>query len=81
MENIFGFDVVDGEDMPQIAANAFPVAFGDFEETYTIVDRLGISVIRDNITSPGFVKYNMRKRVGGGVVNFESMKLLKCATS
>ena len=81
VENIFGFDVVDGEDMPQIAANAFPVAFGDFEETYTIVDRLGISVIRDNITSPGFVKYNMRKRVGGGVVNFESMKLLKCATS
>ena len=81
VESIFGFPNVDGEDMPQVAANAFPIAFGDFAETYTIVDRVGISVVRDNITVPGFVKYHMRKRVGGGAVNFESMKFAKIATS
>lgn len=81
VETVFGFEVVGGEDMPAIAANAFPIAFGDFAETYTIVDRLGTSVVRDNITAPGFVKYHMRRRVGGGVVNFESLKLLKMATS
>lgn len=81
VESIFGFAVVDGEDMPSLGANNIGALFGDFAEAYTIVDRLGISVIRDNITQPGFVKYHMRKRVGGGAVNFEALKALKFATS
>jgi HK97 family phage major capsid protein len=81
VESIFGFPVVDGEDMPTVGANNLGVLFGDFGEAYTIVDRLGVSVVRDNITQPGFVKYNMRKRVGGGAVNFEAVKALKFATS
>ena len=81
VESIFGFPVTTGEDMPAIAANAYPIAFGDFAEAYTIVDRLGTSVVRDNITQPGFVKFHMRRRVGGGMVNFEALKLLKMATS
>jgi len=81
VETIFGYDVVDGEDMPAVAANKFGLAFGDFSEAYTIVDRLGTSVVRDNITTPGFVKFHMRRRVGGGAVNFEALKFLKFATS
>lgn len=81
VESIFGFPVTTGEDMPAIGANAYPIAFGDFAEAYTIVDRLGTSVVRDNITQPGFVKFHMRRRVGGGMVNFEALKLLKMATS
>lgn len=78
VENIYQFPVFDGEDMPAYTtADALAIAFGDFAEAYTIVDRLGISVVRDNITAPGFVKYNMRKRVGGGAVNFEAVKFLK----
>jgi HK97 family phage major capsid protein len=79
VETIFGFPNVDGEDMPALATNSLSILFGDFNEGYTIVDRLGISVVRDNITSPGFVKYHMRKRVGGGAVNFEALKALKFA--
>jgi HK97 family phage major capsid protein len=79
VESIFGFPVTDGEDMPPIAANALGILFGDFGEAYTIVDRLGTSVVRDNITQPGFVKYHMRRRVGGGAVNFEAIKALKFA--
>lgn len=81
VESIFGFPVVDGEDMPTPATNSFSLLFGDFNEAYTIVDRLGIGVVRDNITVPGFVKYHMRKRVGGGAVNFEAVKALKLGTS
>jgi HK97 family phage major capsid protein len=80
-EQLLGFGTTEGEDMPAIGAGAYPVAFGDFAETYTIVDRLGISVIRDNITRPGFVKFLMRKRVGGGATNFESCKMLKVAAA
>jgi HK97 family phage major capsid protein len=79
VETIFGFPNVDAEDMSAIAANSYSVGFGDWAETYTIVDRLGVGVVRDNITKPGFVKFHMRKRVGGGAVNFESAKFLKFA--
>jgi HK97 family phage major capsid protein len=79
VETIFGFPNVDGEDMPSLATNSLSILFGDFNEGYTIVDRLGISVVRDNITQPGFVKYHMRKRVGGGAVNFEALKAMKFA--
>ena len=81
VESIFGFPVVDGEDMPAVSANNIGALFGDFNEAYTIVDRLGTSVIRDNITKPGFVKYHMRRRVGGGAVNFEALKGLKFSAS
>jgi HK97 family phage major capsid protein len=80
-EELLGFGTTEGEDMAAIGAGSFPIAFGDFFETYQILDRLGISVIRDNITRPGFVKYLTRKRVGGGVVNFESCKMLKVAVA
>lgn len=78
---LFNFPVVEGEDMPAIGANAFAMAFGDFGEAYTIVDRLTASVIRDNITRPGFVKFLFRRRVGGGVINGEAVKFLKFAAS
>lgn len=81
VESIFGFPVVDGEDMPAIGANSLSILFGDFAEAYTIVDRLGVSVVRDNITQPGFVKYHMRKRTGGGAVNFDALKAMKFAAS
>jgi HK97 family phage major capsid protein len=81
VESIFGYSVVDGEDLPIPGANSMSALFGDFNEGYTIVDRLGTSVVRDNITQPGFVKFHMRRRVGGGAVNFEAIKGHKLATS
>lgn len=53
------------------------VAYGDFREGYTILDRLGINVIRDNITESGFVKWYFRTRYGGGVTNFQAFKRLQ----
>jgi hypothetical protein len=58
------------------APRKLPVAFGNFKMGYTIVDRLGISTLRDPYTAKPFVQFYTRKRVGGDVTNFEAIKLL-----
>lgn len=76
-----GYGVVEAEDMPAVAANAFPLAFGDFKQGYLIADRVGMRMTRDEITAPGFVKFYVRKRVGGKLRNTQAIKLLKIAAS
>ena len=76
-----GYPVVEAEDMPAVAANAFPLAFGDFKEGYLIADRVGMRITRDEITAPGFVKFYIRKRVGGKLRNTQAIKLLKISAS
>ena len=76
-----GYGVTEAEDMSAVAANAFPLAFGDFREGYLIADRVGMRITRDEITTPGFVKFYVRKRVGGKIRNSQAIKLLKIATS
>lgn len=76
-----GYGITEAEDMPTLAANAFPLAFGDFKEGYLICDRVGMRITRDEITTPGFVKFYVRKRVGGKLRNTQAIKLLKIATA
>ena len=76
-----GYPVVEAEDMPAVGAGTFPLAFGDFREGYLIADRVGMRITRDEITAPGFVKFYMRKRVGGKLRNTQAIKLLKIAAS
>lgn len=76
-----GYPVVEAEDMPAVGAGAFPLAFGDFKEGYLIADRVGMRITRDEITAPGFVKFYVRKRVGGKLRNTQAIKLLKIAAS
>lgn len=76
-----GYPVVEAEDMPAVGAGTFPLAFGDFREGYLIADRVGMRITRDEITAPGFVKFYIRKRVGGKLRNTQAIKLLKIAAS
>jgi HK97 family phage major capsid protein len=79
---ILGYNVVEAEDMPGLGVNAFPVAFGDFGAGYLIVDLVGMRVtIDDNITAPGYIKWYVRRRLGGKVLKSEAIKLIKCAVS
>lgn len=69
-------------DMPSPTAGALVggvnyIAYGDFREGYTILDRLGINVIMDNITRSGFINWYYRARYGGGVTNFQAFKRLQ----
>lgn len=75
------YGITEAEDMPALAANAFPLAFGDFKEGYLICDRVGMRITRDEITTPGFVKFYVRKRVGGKLRNTQAIKLLKIAAA
>ena len=69
------------EILPDIAANSLSVAFGDFKRGYLIVDRAGVTVLRDPYSAKPYVLFYTTKRVGGGVQDFDAIKLLKFAVS
>ncbi|MBK8916481.1 MAG: phage major capsid protein [Phycisphaerales bacterium] len=69
------------DNFPTVAANSYSLAYGNFQRGYMIVNRTGTTLIRDNITAKGTTKFNFRRRFGGGIYNFEAIKLMKFATS
>ena len=78
---LMNFPVHDVEDMPDISANSLSVAFGDFKRGYLIVDRAGVTVLRDPYSAKPYVLFYTTKRVGGGVQDYDAIKLLKFAVS
>lgn len=80
-DQFLGYPITEAEDMPAVAANAFSLAFGDFREGYLIADRVGMRMTRDEITTPGFVKFYVRKRLGGKLRNTQAIKLMKIAAT
>lgn len=78
---LHGFPVVEAEDMPDIASDSVSIAFGDFERGYLVVDRQGVSVLRDPYSAKPYVLFYTTKRVGGGVQNYEALKLIKFGTA
>lgn len=76
---LMGFPVAESEDMPDIAANSLAIAFGDFQQGYLIVDRVGIRVLRDPYSAKPYVLFYTTKRVGGGIQDFNAIKLMKFA--
>lgn len=73
--NLLGQQVVFFADMPAIALNSKPLAYGDFSRGYQIVDRIGISLLKDPYSTKPFVIFYATKRVGGDVINFQAIKL------
>lgn len=78
---LLGSNVIFMADMPAVAASALPVVYADFMEFYTIVDRLGIRVLRNPYSDPPYVRFYTTKRVGGAVTNFEAGKILEINAS
>lgn len=76
-ETIMGYPVARMEDAPALATGSLSLAFGNLKEAYQVVDRQGIRVLRDPFTAKPYVKFYTTKRTGGGVVNFEAIKLMK----
>lgn len=79
--SILGQPVAGFQDMPAIAADSYSIAVADFAEAYQIVDRIGIRILRDPYTSKPYVKFYTTKRVGGGLINSEALKVIKFGTS
>lgn len=76
---INGFNYILAQDMPDIANNSLSIAFGDFQRGYTIVDRTGISIIRDDLTQKkkAIVEFTINRWNNGQVTLPEAIKLLK----
>jgi HK97 family phage major capsid protein len=79
--SLMNFPIAESEHMPDIATDTYAAAFGDFKRGYLIVDRVGVRVLRDPFTAKPYVLFYTTKRVGGGVQNFEAIKLLKFGVS
>ena len=79
--SLLTFPVVEAEDMPDIAADSLSIAFGDFRRGYLVVDRQGVRVLRDPYSAKPYVLFYTTKRVGGGVQDFDAIKLMKFAAS
>lgn len=76
-EMLLGYPIVRMEDVPALASGSISMAFGDLRQAYQIVDRMGIRVLRDVYTSKPYVIFYTTKRTGGGVINFEAIKVMK----
>jgi HK97 family phage major capsid protein len=76
---LLGYPVELSEDMPAIGAGTLSIAFGNFSKAYTIVRRPGIRFLPDPYTDKPNVRLYAFERVGGGVHNFEALKLLSFA--
>jgi HK97 family phage major capsid protein len=78
---LLGFPLYECEDLPDVAAGSHSIAFGDFAKGYLIVDRADVRVLRDPYSVKPFVMFYVTKRVGGGVQDFDAIKLLRFAAS
>ncbi len=73
--DLLGYPIVRADDMPVVGSGNLSIAFGNFREGYRIVDRIGTRILRDPYTKKGYVRLYTTKRVGGGVRNFDAIKL------
>lgn len=80
-DTLLGYPVVEAEDMPDIAANAHAIAFGNFRAGYLIAERAETLILRDPYSNKPFVHFYASKRVGGAVSNSEAIKLMRFAAS
>jgi len=81
-DTLLGKPVEIDDNMPDIGADAYPIAFGDFKRAYTIVDHVsGVRLLRDPFTVKGFVNFYVVKRIAAGISNYEALKFMKIAVS
>lgn len=76
-DRLLGFPFETWEQMDDVGSAKFPVAFGDFRRGYVLVDRVGLRITRDNVTNVGFVRFYIRRREGGIVLNNDAIKWLR----
>lgn len=74
---LLGYPVIEAQDMPDIEADSYAIAFGNFAHGYVIAERTGTRILRDPYSNKPFVHFYATRRIGGAVVNSEAIKLMK----
>ena len=80
-ETLLGKPLFTWEDLPTPAANALSVAYGDFSRGYLLAKIGPMSMVRDEVTAPGYVNFFTYQRYGGIPLNNDAVKFLKMASS
>lgn len=78
---LLGYPVHIDNNVEDIGENKFPIAFGNFAQGYNIIDRHGVRIVRDEVSTKGVIKLDTYKRVGGGLGDSNAIKWLKVATA
>jgi HK97 family phage major capsid protein len=66
------------EDMSTTAGTGdLALAFGDFSKGYGITDRVGMRILRDPYTKRPNIAYYTTKRVGGGIMDSNAIKVMQ----
>lgn len=76
-DRLLGYPTSIWEQLPDIGADNFPVGFGNWRRAYVIADRTSMRITRDEVTNPGFVRFYVRRRQGGIVLNNNAAKFLR----
>lgn len=76
---LLGYRVANDENMPNVAAGAKPIVFGDFNRGYLIADRVTMGFLVNPYKTSGLVEIEARKRVGGIVKDANALKALHVA--
>lgn len=79
--SLLGYPVVEVPDLPNVSSASLSLYFGDIRKAYTIVDRRGITMLDDPFSAYPSVQLRFSKRVGGGLINFEALKVMKFSAS
>jgi len=79
VNKVLGVDVVLTPDMPELKGGNCAIALGDFKQGYQIVDRSGVTTLRDPFTQKPYIKFYTTKRVGGDILDANAIKILRCA--
>jgi len=65
--------------VPTIASDNFVALFGNWARGYLLADRVGMSIIVDQVTVPVMTKLYVSRRRGGCVLNNDALKVLRVA--
>lgn len=80
-QTLLGYEIVECEHMPEIAAGSLSIVFANLARGYLIADRIGTKVLVDPFSNKPNVGYYCTRRLGGAMLNSECVKLVKFAAS
>ena len=75
-ETLLGYPIEIDDYMPAVAANSYPIIFGDMRQGYAILERPGIGVLRDMYSNKPYIGLYTIKRVGGLIQDYRALKVL-----
>ena len=74
--SLLGFNIIEDENVPVMAADANSILFGNFKRAYKFVNVRGVRVLRDPYTAVPYVVFYTTKRIGGGAEDTRAVKVM-----